>query len=359
MSDVTIHPLTVPTEPGGEGWDDIVALGELGNEIVLEAEGDLDMARTPEELLVMYGTRQYDERAAWLAKVEGRLVGYANLRRPLDADARHVYCFVAVAAMYRRRGIGSMLLQRLLDHATQNGCTTLQSFVIHAGAQAGEQLPARTGRGGVPAANAETQFLLARGFTLEQANVGSALALPADPVRLDALEADAAPHAADYEIITWPSPTPDNLAPGLAHLRQRMSTDLPAGGREASEESWDAARVHGYEATAAAAGRRSLYAAARHRATGRLVAFTEIIVAADRAVSPDQNDTLVLGEHRGHRLGLLVKIANLRVLATERPDASRIKTFNASENDHMLAINERLGFAPIMVSGAWQARIGS
>ena len=50
--------------------------------------------------------------------------------------------------------------------------------------------------------------------------------------------------------------------------------------------------------------------------------------------------------HRGHRLGMLVKILNIRRLLTEYPNVERIVTFNAAENDHMLAINVALGFRP-------------
>ena len=100
-----------------------------------------------------------------------------------------------------------------------------------------------------------------------------------------------------------------------------------------------------------------LYAGAVHRASGHLVAFTELWLESDPEVVPDQLDTLVLREHRGHGLGVLVKVANLRRLVAARPGSSLIKTFNASENEHMVAINQRLGFVQWIVSGAWQQRL--
>ena len=67
-----------------------------------------------------------------------------------------------------------------------------------------------------------------------------------------------------------------------------------------------------------------------------------------------QGDTLVLREHRGHGLGMLTKIAVLDALATVRPDAERIHTWNAQENAHMLAINVALGFRQTSVDAEWQ-----
>ena len=70
----------------------------------------------------------------------------------------------------------------------------------------------------------------------------------------------------------------------------------------------------------------------------------------------EQDDTLVAAGHRGHRLGMLVKIANLRRLA-ELPRVERVTTFNAAENEHMLAINVALGFRPAGWDGEWQRSV--
>ena len=58
--------------------------------------------------------------------------------------------------------------------------------------------------------------------------------------------------------------------------------------------------------------------------------------------------------HRGHRLGMLVKLSNLRRLRAEYPAVERVVTYNAAEIDHMLAINVALGFRPAGYDGEWQ-----
>ena len=57
--------------------------------------------------------------------------------------------------------------------------------------------------------------------------------------------------------------------------------------------------------------------------------------------------TLVRPEHRGHRLGIAVKVANLRLLQRERPDLGQVITWNAEVNSHMIGVNEAMGFVPV------------
>jgi hypothetical protein len=49
-------------------------------------------------------------------------------------------------------------------------------------------------------------------------------------------------------------------------------------------------------------------------------------------------------QHRGHRLGLYLKTAMLLWLREEQPQLELIDTGNAESNDHMIAINEQLGY---------------
>jgi hypothetical protein len=48
--------------------------------------------------------------------------------------------------------------------------------------------------------------------------------------------------------------------------------------------------------------------------------------------------------HRGHRLGLLLKVVMLGLLAQREPALRWIITGNAESNRHMILINEALGY---------------
>jgi GNAT superfamily N-acetyltransferase len=207
----------------------------------------------------------------------------------------------------------------------------------------------------VPLENDEVRFLLRRGYTLEQIERGSRLPLPVDDALLaEHFAAATAASGADYRIHSWTERTPEKWREDMVVLLTRMSTDAPSAGLEEPEEQWSIARLLDAEDRAATSPRTELVAAVEHVPTGRLAGFTVLSVPRelDRAVG--QEDTLVLREHRGHRLGMLLKIANIANLQKERPGHPAIITFNAEENRHMLSVNEAVGFVPIGYEGAWK-----
>ncbi|MEO5743197.1 MAG: GNAT family N-acetyltransferase, partial [Terracoccus sp.] len=57
--------------------------------------------------------------------------------------------------------------------------------------------------------------------------------------------------------------------------------------------------------------------------------------------------TLVLPEHRGHRLGMAVKVENLAALSRIDSARTSVQTMNDEQNPWMVQINQRLGFAII------------
>ena len=118
-----------------------------------------------------------------------------------------------------------------------------------------------------------------------------------------------------------------------------------------------AARVRTYEQGIRDAGHGYVVIAAIHRQSAELAGLTMVEYDLERAAPLFQEDTLVLRAHRGHRLGLLIKCEMIRLLATTRPGARRVHTWNAEENAHMLAINVALGFRPARVAGLWQRKL--
>jgi RimJ/RimL family protein N-acetyltransferase len=110
------------------------------------------------------------------------------------------------------------------------------------------------------------------------------------------------------------------------------------------DEVWDAARVREYDDIREQRGRHVYSVAAVHDATGALAALTDVEADPDAPEWGHQLLTAVLREHRGHRLGLLVKTAMLEWLATAEPQLERIDTGNAAVNQWMIAINEQLGY---------------
>ena len=84
------------------------------------------------------------------------------------------------------------------------------------------------------------------------------------------------------------------------------------------------------------------------------MAFNGLSLAEDHSRPVHQGVTLVLKEHRGHRLGMVTKVANIQQLAQFSPETPFIITDNAEENRPMLDVNEAVGFVPAAYVGAWK-----
>jgi RimJ/RimL family protein N-acetyltransferase len=136
-----------------------------------------------------------------------------------------------------------------------------------------------------------------------------------------------------------------------------MSTDEPAGDGERQAERWDAARLRENDELLAARQVRKLAAVACHVPSGQVVAMTELLLADDAPDQSWQMITVVHPEHRGHRLGLAIKLANLDLLAERAPSVRVIETGNASVNSPMIAVNDMLGFEVVSDGAFWQKHL--
>jgi hypothetical protein len=70
-----------------------------------------------------------------------------------------------------------------------------------------------------------------------------------------------------------------------------------------------------------------------------------------------QYGTVVLPEHRVHRLENAVKTTNLMALLDQFPAAESVQTLNATETARMIAVNEALGFRAVERETIWQLAI--
>ncbi len=175
------------------------------------------------------------------------------------------------------------------------------------------------------------------------------------PVPLD-LEVEVRGHAAGYHVHTFVGATPDRFAAGLAYLYGRMSTDAPLEDLEWEPEVYDVERLRGRE-TACEAQSLEIYTTVAVDGAGTVVGFTHIGMAPEDPATAHQWNTIVDPGHRGHRLGTWIKAVNLRHLLAHRPEVRTMFTWNAASNEHMISVNEALGFRLFDHWGEWQARL--
>ncbi|WP_262850598.1 GNAT family N-acetyltransferase [Mumia quercus] len=288
------------------------------------------------------------------------VVGHASIILPQVGHTNVALVDVGVAPRWRGHGIGGLLAEELARRARAAGRTVVQADTSHAPVvdDGAAVLEAPTGAGAVPADTATTRFLLRHDFTLEQVERMSTLPMPMPPDLLDRLSADASAVAGTaYRMHTWVGGIPADRQAQYARLLTRMSTAAPSAGLEQEEDPWDVPRLQEALARQRQMGWVAVVVAAEHVATGELAGYTVAEYADTRPEAVLQQDTLVLPEHRGHRLGMLVKTHLMRTLAAVRPHARRIHTWNAEENAPMLAINVALGYRPSCVGAQWQRRL--
>jgi GNAT superfamily N-acetyltransferase len=354
MSDFSIDELVIPASTTAPSWPDFEAVAAVRNVVESHGFGTDELNYSAVELLPVWLNTQYEPKRMFVARVGGTIVARATYETLLEQGDDHAWLGVQVLPHWRRHGIGTALTDRLEHHAAAENRHELIVYAVSADAP-GARLSAATGLGSVPLGNPEVHFLLKRDYRLEQVERASRLALPVEDGKIRRLRADAAAHAGlDYTVHCWSNSTPPRWRDDLALFYTRMSTDAPTAGLQEPEDVWTAQRLIDEENYRAASPRRILTAAALHEPSGHLVAFTQLSVPAETERSVGQEDTLVLREHRGHRLGMLLKSANLEYLAQEDPGHPSVMTFNAEENRHMLAVNEAIGFRPLGYEGAWK-----
>jgi GNAT superfamily N-acetyltransferase len=288
---------------------------------------------------------------AWRGeRLAGALTLYTTLIDSTDVADLSVQLDPALPSA-EQAAVAEALVARGVDEVGAIGRSTIVASSV--GARTGP-VTARTGHGAADPTHPEVAPLVERGFELEQVYRVSVadLARLAD---LDDRHAVGLERASAYELLHWVGETPAEHRTGMRMLHERMSVDAPVAGLAWEAETWDDARLSAFEQGKQGGGRSLLTVAARERATGELAGFSTLILPTTGDVAR-QHDTLVTQPHRGHGLGMLLKLDNMLRLRELRPELTRIVTWNAEENRPMLAVNEETGFEPVAHEAQWQRK---
>lgn len=355
-SEATLHPLVLPARADAADADEFRELSRVRNLVYREITGRDEQDLTPEALLPLVRSREERTTLVWAVRVGEETVGRAVVDIPHEEGSRVAIATIELRPRVWGRGIGSAIVPHVEAFARAHGRTVIQNWTEQQQSDA-DRITPRTGFGSVPDDHV-ARFLTRHGFHLEQVyRISSLPRTPDSEQRAQALLAEAHEAARGYRVLQWEIPTPAEHVAGFAWLKSRMSTDAPSAGLDADEEAWDADRLIRSEERIAEMNQRLLVTVAQHVDTGELAGFTELGIGPDLTATTHQHDTLVLREHRGHRLGQLVKCAALLRWSEIAPESPSIITYNAEENRPMLSINEALGFIAIAYEGAWRKDI--
>lgn len=363
MTAYTVHELDVPRTMDDDpavvaAFRDWVA---VQNAAEVAVTGLPEILWTAEEQLPYLLDPEAPSRLVVVHDPDGTTVASGAYDTKQAAGTPNCWITVSVHPDHQRRGVGTLLADHLEQLARTDGRTQWKTYAPsrQVGPATGPGFrQAPTGSGAVPEDEAAVRFLTARGWRFGQVNRISRLALPADPGVVRALREQAVTAAGPhYRVHAWVGPTPAAWQEGIALLHTRMSTDAPEGDMQEPEDVWSRERLEEHEAQLERSPRTMVTVAVEDTRTTTLAGFTQL-AAPDAVEQPVmQGDTLVLREHRGHRLGWLLKVEGIERIERAHPGHPSIVTFNAEENRPMLDVNEAVGFTGVGSEGIWERRV--
>ena len=264
------------------------------------------------------------------AYVGGTLVGSGLTILPLRDNTHLGVLEVYVPPDHRHRGIGSTLLARAEEILTAAGRTTLLADVRAPLEEDGDH----------------RRWAEARGYAVANVDTVKVVDLAATADLLPGLEALAAERRGDYRLQWWTDPAPAEHLASLADAISRFLEEIPLGDLDLRPEIWTPERLRAGEARRAAQRRDELTVVAL-APSGEVAGYTNLTLAPHAPRVASIGDTLVLPDHRGHRLGLALKVLLHQQARALHPGIELVATGNATVNTWMNAVNEQLGYRPV------------
>jgi GNAT superfamily N-acetyltransferase len=266
-----------------------------------------------------------------VAVLEGSPAGCATVVLPLRDNVDKCWVALWVDPRHRRHGVGSALVHWAEQQAREAGRDLLLAEVF---------VPV-----GGRDAHADRDFAVHRGYAVATVEIVRSLELPVPVHVLSRQRARAAEAMGDaYELSVHVDGVPEELRQGVCDASNRLVLDAPTGDVEFEPESMTVDDYGTMLQHQRDTGQTMVTTVAVHRETGVVAAYTDLCIRPGDPSAAVQWGTLVLPEHRGHRLGMAVKVANLEELGRLAPERRWVETMNDEQNPWMVRINEDLGF---------------
>jgi GNAT superfamily N-acetyltransferase len=258
------------------------------------------------------------------------MVGVGLLNLPREDNLTVAYADVMTHRDHRRRGVGSAVLAEIESRARAAGrVRVLTEVYVAAGVDEQD--------------SGDAAFAAARGYAVATREGSKAVDLAASEPLWPALEREAAAALGDYRVVTWRDRCPEEYVESFGAALSRVMSLIPQGDLDLEDREWTVDQVREAEERRLAVGLATFESAAVTR-DGTVVGLTGTRVSTRDPRVAHVGVTMVLPEHRGHRLGLATKLASHRALRDAYPGCRLVVTTNAEVNTHMNAINDALGY---------------
>ncbi len=285
----------------------------------------------------LYGHDMQPTHGLLIAHEGERIVAYAELHTSVWDNTDVLFVEIEEHPDFRGRGIDDRLLERALQRGRSDGHTKVL--------------------GSAWVGSHRLAFWERQRFPIAARDANRRLVLAdLDRPRLAQMLTEAEAASPGYELVDVPNPAPEELLPSLIAVHDAIN-DAPLDDLDIEDDAWPTERVRAYEQAMTARGMRMHRLLARRTSDGAAAGHTVVVVEDDRPHIGAQEDTAVIREHRGHRLGIRLKIAMLERLAELEPQLDYIDTWNAESNTHMIAVNDAIGCFVVARGNEVQKRI--
>ena len=307
--------------------------------------------QTLEQMRAQYSDTPYWRQQRFIALAEpmeggSSVVGTGSLLFSLQENTEMVHLGVTTHPAFRGHGVATTVLEQALVPAIHASDRSLISVWGEIPAEGDVDDPAH------PANRLGVRL----GLTRRNVGVCRMLPLPIDDFLLDRLQAEAQQKLGEYRIELWEDRVPEEHLAGYGRMLRQIELDEPDEDVEGDPADFTPERIRLMEKRRRDSGTRALIVVAV-APDGDLAGHSEVhFQTAPGTTIAWQENTLVMPEHRGHRLGLALKVASHRLLGRELPQVRSLVTFNSHVNPWMIEINERLGYRVAFREVALQGR---
>ncbi len=325
-----------PFDPHSARPSEYRALNAFNNRIRREGWPAEDLTTVAELVREKRSLARYEHQHYWLAWQGSRLVGLSVLKFDEGAANRHAAEFtIEVEPALRGHGIGSRLLQCVVDAAATEGKTLLLNWSSSL----------------VPSADAFMHRLGAQ----------EAQVMAINELRVEDFDHDCAAQwlarsealSERFVLGTWDGAYPAADLDAIVAMHTLMNT-MPHDKLALDDEEWSAEQLREQEASLQQQGITRYTAYVRDLQDGSIAGFTETLWNPARPAVLAQGDTAVSPHCRGLGIATWLKAAMLQRMLELHPTVGYVRTWNGTTNAPMLRINEQLGFRERHRSTQWQ-----
>lgn len=308
------------------------------DETLLRAWWEVGRDATAERPVHAWPDWEISRRALPMPRTDGTLVLVAAFEGEALVGTGMVFMFrtdnthlaevdVFVAPPRRRRGIGRAVLAEVERIARDRGRTSLITSVYAP----------------VDAESPGSAFASALGYPVASAEETKTVDLTTAPAQWGPLDDLVAGALGGYRVDVFEEHVPAEYVDGFCRLLEQFLGEVPTGDLDLERARWTEERLREGEERAIAVGRVQVIAVAI-APDGTLCGFSDLRINRSSPSHASVGGTLVLPAHRGHRLGLAMKLATHRRLVELFPDCAHVETGNAGVNAAMNAVNSQMGY---------------